>query len=413
MNIFQRCIKGIIACPFRSFSIAAFVAVFTIVSMIGFYISQINESYEDSFAKEFGTEIWLDANGKDASEELLDRIRNDEGVLGVNGSAAIAAVAVDFQIPTKDAGDSTDGDYSFVNEVQLLGNTNTALTKYFREDGYALIEGVFPEPLSDDALIEVSVAQHNKLCLGDTIAVENGEALGELTISGIYEKPTSMTLSDTDVFCDYSMLGRFEDIYQHRISYTIYLDGKESIHRVLSIIEDDIGDDESYSWIDSISNSSLGFSGVHPAIASTTDLLVNVTYITALLVLILMTYLWMRKHYYEAGIYIALGQKRSIILLEFALEIIIISLCCIALFSFIGYVLINSLGRNIVLGFAEFSKSDYIQQEIDTSILNQSFQITAAVKSGCMILLVVLASTLLSGISILKYKATKLFTVEE
>ena len=61
-----------------------------------------------------------------------------------------------------------------------------------------------------------------------------------------------------------------------------------------------------------------------------------------------MTLLWMRDHYYEAGIYIALGTEKIKIVLYFITEILIIALTTLAISLVIGRGVIYTYGEKIL-----------------------------------------------------------------
>jgi putative ABC transport system permease protein len=412
MNILRRSVKGITACPFRSFGIAVFVAVFTVVSMASFYLGQICDSYEAFFENGFGSLIELGTKGKDIPSAMLEPILENKHVLGVNCQGDLSATTAGRKLVFGNGSNFDNDEYSAYDFI-LTGNTDTKYSADFYRGSYELASGAFPKALSNEVLVEALAAERNGLVIGSPLEIECSGISGAFVVSGTYKDPGTFSTVPPAVYCDYGMLKLFDEKYQYRTGYTVYVDGVENLAEVGALIDGLVGGDSSYGWYDSVSDASEGYSGVHSAISNTTKSLIVITYITALLILILMAYLWMRKHFLEAGIYIALGQSKTAILLEFALEIIIISVVSVALFAVLGYFLIGVFSEGLVLSLAQYSQGNYIKQEVDVEILKQSIELGTAIKSSATVLAVALASTSISGISILKYKATELFAVQD
>ena len=113
-----------------------------------------------------------------------------------------------------------------------------------------------------------------------------------------------------------------------------------------------------------------------------------------------MTYLWMRNHFKESSIYIALGKRRICILGEFLIEILIISLLGLVIANVCGSVTICLLKNDIIEKIVGISQTTVFYQELDKKLLQNTINVTELIKADFLIVVTILISSIVSGLCI-------------
>ena len=113
-----------------------------------------------------------------------------------------------------------------------------------------------------------------------------------------------------------------------------------------------------------------------------------------------MTYLWMRNHFKESSIYIALGKRRICILGEFLIEILIISLLGLVIANVCGSVTICLFKNDIIEKIVGISQTTVFYQELDKKLLQNTINVTELIKADFLIVVTILISSIVSGLCI-------------
>lgn len=117
----------------------------------------------------------------------------------------------------------------------------------------------------------------------------------------------------------------------------------------------------------------------------------------------------MKGHYYEAGIYIALGTPRWKIVFCFTAEVIMISIMAFAILSILGYVFVTGNGRNVINAVMEFLGLQFRNEEAENKAMRQLFSMRSLICSGISVMAITVFTTLLSSVSIVCYNVRRLF----
>lgn len=404
------------------------IVAFVLVALMGTYLDGLSDTYMDYFERKFGNKIIVTLVEKetDIPIELMNKINEIEGVRGYNCSTAISIEPVNFQnfVPQID---TEFEQVSAKKESCLWGNSNTEYSEYFLDKKIEMIKGNWPRENSHDVLVEEKFAEYNSVSIGDCLMVRSIEKNlnVDLNVVGIYEMKSGIEITGTNssgkeiytqspysyIFGDYSILKCLDPSLEYRQQYTVYVESRENIESVRNHIESILQKDDRYQVFDSIENAEEGYSGIASVIRKSTEILLRITYISAYLILLLMTYLWMRDHYKEASIYIALGAGRFFILLEFLLEIFMIAGFGILISNVVGYQMIHIFKTNLVWSIVKLSQTNIIYQEIDQEFMNQSLKWHQVLKTDVNVLFTIGVASVVSGIFIFKYKLHNLYHI--
>lgn len=182
----------------------------------------------------------------------------------------------------------------------------------------------------------------------------------------------------------------------------------------------------SYFHIGTFSNSSLAFMRFNDSIELFQDLsiaVVVVTIIAAVITMSLVILLLIRGATYEVGVYLSLGEKKSRILRQMLIELLVPSVLGIVLALFIGQVFANLIGRemllNEIIAGQNFNIMDYAMSAAAAELqwfvtapiesFMENYQIALDLETGVMFMgigfVTVLASVVLPLVFLMKLSA--------
>lgn len=425
MGLWKRIVTEIIRRPFRTIILAITILVLSVMSMIGGFLQNVVKNAYQEYVSLEGYSIAVENRTEDnIPSELLEKILSLDHVIGYNHLAnyEYSFKPINFiNIPYE----STS--YTSVNKsenITLCGNINTNLYSTFRNDKMVLKEGEFPSLRQRGVIVDSILAAKNRLEIGNNIELYSD--IDDRTIAfkivGIYETKvapeieinnnngTYYTISPNSyIFCDYDSILELQNSDILLSSLTFYIDEYENMEEVYNKIKD-IAPEQKYSLINCLESTLSYYGTVIVTLESTAKNLLRFTYITSLMILFLMTLLWMRDHYYEAGIYIALGIEKIKIVLYFVTEILLIAIITLGT-SFIFVRGIVYTYREKLLDIAMgFTNSKFIDNRIQiTKVLDSAFSYRSLFFSASIYLLMVVITTLFASITIANYSPRKLF----
>lgn len=423
MGLWKRIITEIIRRPFRTIVLAITIFSLSILSMMGYFLKDaVSTGYQEYINLE-GYSIGVDnSSGKDIPSELIERILEIEHVVGYNGpSYEYDYKPVNFtNIPYES---DSFASVKTSESITLSANLSTHWYSSFRNGNMILKEGVFPTLQQKGVMLDSILAAKNELSIGSEIELYNdaSDTIMTFHVVGIYEtleppeielggnQDTYYTISPSSyIFCDYDSFFEYHDFDDSLSVVDFYVDEYEHIETTYNKIKE-IAPEEEYLVLNVLENRVSNYGEVIITLEGTSNLLLQFTYITSLLILFLMTLLWMRDHYYEAGIYIALGTNKMQIVLYFVTEILMIALTTLGISLLIGQQIISVYGKKILGTAIDFTQSNYIEDAIEAKLFESELSFQSLLISCGIYLLIVVIATLLSSIAIANYKPRKLF----
>lgn len=427
MGLYKRIFMEIIRRPFRAVTIAFMILVLSLASLVGVFLHDIVKTAYQEYIKIEGYSIAIENNNQESiPNEISDEILALDYIIGCNNNSNLYDYfrPVDFiNIPYD--GNDQEGNEEAV-DVILYANINTSLYGSFRNNEMILIEGTYPDSKNKGVLIDEKLAKKNELSIGKSIKLYSKvyDKVVDFNIIGIYktlEAPNSKVSNDfgthytvsanSYIFCDYDSYFKVSDRNSSITSLIFYVNEYDNILPTYKKIEE-IVLPEGYGVINCLESTLSYYGKVILTLKNTTSSLLGFTYITSLFILFLMTLLWMRDHYYEAGIYIALGTEKYKIVLYFVLEILTIAVSSLIVSILIGRSVVYTY-RNQLLNLAlRFTNSKFLDNAMESKVLEHAFSVQSLLYASVIYLVVVLVATLLSSTIIANYNPRELFDKE-
>lgn len=431
MGIGKRTLYGIIKRPFRSISLTAILAASMIGTLFGIYLESMLHGYQGVIQQQTGFCISLFAKKEEEGipDELAERIGNQEFVLGYNAETSMDVMPLDFQnyIPPE----VLDGDFDFAgdkSQVRLWGSVNTEYSSYFFQQQAVLAEGKFPEKGSNEVLVEQEFAAYNHLHVSDKIHVPretDGEAV-TLEIAGIYERnqgiSETLMISSVNgfyqntpfsyIFCDYGVLEQMAGGRIPKSVYSFYARDEKGTEKLETYVKELNLDESLYEYSNLAKEAESNFSNILGTLQKSSRTFLLIANISIYGILFLMTFLWMRDHCREAGIYIALGRNRFAILLDYMLELAVIACAAFSLSFAVFRAILSRYGNLFLRFFSETGKRDIQYQPLD--LLFVDYGITGGMFLRTLIAVggILFAAALVSSIPILGFRTRKLFEMK-
>ena len=405
MNIVKRILNRISIYRAKNIVLVLCLCIFVFASVLGFYIDTIWSGYERAFADTDGTTVWIETKGQqqDIQEAVLQKI---EQIPHITGYTCGMNVDVAF-----DALKQANEIYENSSQAVLSGNTDTAAAEDFAFGRNKLKEGVFPGRGKNDILIEQKFAEQNTLKIGSTLTLydtESGEGM-VFDVCGIFESEYS---ASERFYADFDAVVKGYHLDYAKNRYTFNVDDYKNMKNVKKGMETILNGNNRYICNDSISNAAFGLSAFSGSLESIKNILINISYLSGSVIIFCISFLWMRDHIKDAGIYIALGKEKKDILLEFLLEILSISVCTTMISSIVTYKLVErykSIWMKIILHYinplGEF-------QKIDEQMLAEKIPWSVLEKTNVLILGIVCIASLCAGSIIISYTNRQLLLTE-
>lgn len=430
MGIFKRIFMEIIRRPYRAITLALIILVLSLMSMIGFFLKDVVNAYYKEFVRMDGYSIFVGRTDNENEHAVMqDKVRDEilamNHIVGYNNVEDLNfnCKPVNFKnVPYKSDSIYTQSGES--NDITLYGNIDTSFYQSFRNGYMILKEGVFPSNRNKGVIIDSILADSNSLSIDSTIELYN-EANAKpisLKVVGIYETLKAPEVEITNngskfytvspssyIFCDYDSFNEINSSIHIISSLKFYVDEYDNIEKTYNEIKNTVLPKQGYYAVNCLENSLDCYGTVIFTLQNSASNILSFTYITSLIILFLMTLLWMKDHYYEAGIYIALGTEKRKVVMYFVLEIIIISIISLGVSLLIGYGTVSTHREQLVNRAMAFTGSHFFNMDLEAQVIKNAFSVKSLLFADIIYLSIALIAALFSSITIINYNTRKLF----
>lgn len=281
---------------------------------------------------------------------------------------------------------------SDIIDVQYwYGAQSISQIKDFRNGNVKLTEGVYPDEHSSGILLHEDMAERYNLKVGDVIYVEKSGRTYELNICGMYS--CGGEVSDDRIYLDWSSYNMLFLPEEQSNTADIHIDSVENIDYVTEMLKEAVGDQYVISTATDIDY--ITAQTVSALISNTANTMILVGNILGNIIIIIMICLWLKGKMREMAIYLALGERKINIILQFMWEILLVSVIGICTAYFIGAKLCRRL--LYILAQGKWVFSDTLMELYDmfsgplpvyTAKFFGSFLLSAAVVPICSIVLI-------------------------
>lgn len=428
MSLFRRAYLGIIRRPLPSIALFVAITSMSVAFVYGSFIKDVVASFYSQLESLQGIGLYVE--NRTATEEvkiedsIVDELLTKEHIVGCNRTYIASCNPVDFRnVPYESQRGLTIAQET--NLVTLIGNMDVSFYSTFRNEFMKLIEGNYPTATTQGILIDQNLADCNQIALNSYVTIysnENDEAI-RVKVVGIYEtlqSPRKEVLNGNDasfyiesssyIFCDIATYGRVGKVDSMEHILHIYVDEQEhldEVHQSLSKSGLFAGD----CYIANAQENELGGNSIVIAtLKNSARSILLVTFFTSIAIIFLLTLLWMKKHTYEAGIYMALGIPKVKIVLTFILELWMLSLGAIVMAMIVSGFVFGENSRAIYDMVVDKDAIYITNHLLEKDVIANAFSFGTIVKSAVTSFGVATLATLWASVSIVRYKPSELLS---
>lgn len=260
-------------------------------------------------------------------------------------------------------------------DLTVVGVSDYSLDEKFSNNDYTLIdgEGITTSSETENAvLIEESLADVNEIKVGDTIKIKassSGDEI-ELEVVGIYkaENITTSNMVGMGVSLDYNRLyvkydkaleiknKSSEETEDSTAMFRGVTNSSSGIDEVVFKIDDPANVDSVLEFANTTdidfekfkldANTEQYESMIEPLenVASFAKILVAIVVVAGALIIMLILMLWIKERTYETGILLSLGESKFKIVMQYALEVMLIAIVAFTLSIFSGKIISEKVG---------------------------------------------------------------------
>lgn len=318
--------------------------------------------------------------------EYIDQLKDSEYVESYLAQSSTSLLANDFTAVGNENEESSSSTQSSdknmpqmdqgkmgrnMGDVTLTGVSNLEQTSSFRDGNISIVEGdsITEETASNSVIIEEALASENDLSVGDTINVSSTsdeETTYDLKIIGIYassEDFTEQAMRDTasspynNIYTSLETISEIKGSdYENAVdSAVFYLNDPVNVDAFIAESEKTNIDFDTFK-LDANDSAYEQMLGPIENISSFSKIAVFVIAIAGGLILTLIIMLSIRDRNQEIGILLSLGEKKSKIIAQFAVEILLVLVLSLGVSSVIGNSTSNLIANQLLT--SEISSSE-------------------------------------------------------
>lgn len=355
------------------------------------------------------------------SLKTAEKLLENKEISKFNFKYDALASLTDKTVVKKKQGVTRDNQNPVLNNlVAALGTSDSTLETTFASGVFKLEQGK-PIRKGDKSkiLIHEKLAKKNHLKVGDKIKLkgaslkdEDAKQLHEVEfeIAGIFsgkkeEKQTGLSSDATEntVYMDYES-SQYLQGYKpadYKLSAAVYfVSNPNQIDKVINTVKKSKID---WKQTDLVKNSKA-FEAVSSSVTSFKQIINVLTFsiiIGSIIVLSLILMFWLRERIYEIGVLLSLGISKAMIISQFILELVIISVFSMALASISG----SYISTMVFKGFIKGGQQQDSSSAIFENIVPQLHTSTILMTYGILLIIILLA--VVGSSSIILHKKPK------
>ena len=418
-------------------SILLFLILFMVVTLTlsGIAVLNAEEQKNEEFKEATGTSFSIERNygsggmetdekgntylKSDAiTEDMIKEIGGIEGIMGYNATVeSISCVLKDGKyIPHSE--DELVGWDEVDSHTMSITNINSKYSNYFISNIFELVEGEHITPDTQNSIIvSDAYAKKNNLKIGDTLTVvndpQNDDPFVDVKIIGIFRVITD-AVDDSDGKKIYDLAAYFEYndyvFLSNDLANKLYVNYDDSGNGVFDVVDFYVSNPENLdnivqevknikdiNWKNfNIYTDDEVYQNTQESVDNSSTLIISlivIAIIVSISVISIIVFMSIKARRREIGILLSIGKSKATIMLQFVLEMLIISAISFTGSYFFSKVIAGSLGQ----AFGKVAESVMIQ--------NNQFALITGI--GVVILL---AIVIISSIPIMSKKPKQILS---
>ena len=416
MSIFNRAYLYIIRKKVRSSILFLIVTLISFFLLSGSILNTTVGTISKNLYKDvnFGFTIEsIDKSNKEIEKDTLKKINEVDGVNQKNYLYAKSVNVVDKKVVQENQNITiSDEMKNKSNLVMMNGITSTKNNIDFKSEVLKLEKGRHIEEIDQNKiLIHEKFASINNLNLGDKIKLEQNGITIELEIVGIYsgEKTNNFEGLSSDfientVYTDYNSSQKLLDYASNnRVTSVEYgVNNPTKLDDIIRSVES-LGINNI-----AVSKSNKNYELVTSSVESITKLtnMIRIgSVIVGVVILSLVLMFWIRERLYEIGVLLSLGISKINLILQFAVETLMVTIFGFLLALGLEFILLKYIRGNTTSIFSE-DLPKIISDELTKISINGSDIIGVIV----VMITIVMISVIVALLPILKMKPKKILT---
>lgn len=416
MSIFNRAYLYIVRKKVRSSILFLIVTLISFFLLSGSVLNTTVNNISKNLYKDvnFGFTIEsIDKSNKEIEKDALKKINEVDGVNQKNYLYAKSVNVVDKKVVQENQNITiSDEIKNKSNLVMMNGITSTKNNIDFKSEVLKLEKGRHIEENDQDKiLIHEKFASINNLNLGDKIKLEQNGITIELEIVGIYsgEKTNNFEGLSSDfientVYTDYNSSQKLLDYASNnRVTSVEYgVNNPTKLDDIIRSVES-LGINNI-----AVSKSNKNYELVTSSVESITKLtnMIRIgSVIVGVVILSLVLMFWIRERLYEIGVLLSLGISKINLILQFAVETLMVTIFGFLLALGLEFILLKYIRGNTTSIFSE-DLPKIISDELTKISINGSDIIGVIV----VMITIVMISVIVALLPILKMKPKKILT---
>ena len=416
MSIFNRAYLYIVRKKVRSSILFLIVTLISFFLLSGSILNTTVGTISKNLYKDvnFGFTIEsIDKSNKEIEKDTLKKINEVDGVNQKNYLYAKSVNVVDKKVVQENQNITiSDEMKNKSNLVMMNGITSTKNNIDFKSEVLKLEKGRHIEEIDQNKiLIHEKFASINNLNLGDKIKLEQNGITIELEIVGIYsgEKTNNFEGLSSDfientVYTDYNSSQKLLDYASNnRVTSVEYgVNNPTKLDDIIRSVES-LGINNI-----AVSKSNKNYELVTSSVESITKLtnMIRIgSVIVGVVILSLVLMFWIRERLYEIGVLLSLGISKINLILQFAVETLMVTIFGFLLALGLEFILLKYIRGNTTSIFSE-DLPKIISDELTKISINGSDIIGVIV----VMITIVMISVIVALLPILKMKPKKILT---
>ena len=416
MSIFNRAYLYIIRKKVRNSILFFIVTLISLFLLSGSILNTTVGTISKNLYKDvnFGFTIEsIDKSNKEIEKDTLKKINEVDGVNQKNYLYAKSVNVVDKKVVQENQNITiSDEMKNKSNLVMMNGITSTKNNIDFKSEVLKLEKGRHIEEIDQNKiLIHEKFASINNLNLGDKIKLEQNGITIELEIVGIYsgEKTNNFEGLSSDfientVYTDYNSSQKLLDYASNnRVTSVEYgVNNPTKLDDIIRSVES-LGINNI-----AVSKSNKNYEIVTSSVESITKLtnMIRIgSVIVGVVILSLVLMFWIRERLYEIGVLLSLGISKINLILQFAVEILMVTIFGFLSALGLEFILLKYIRGNTTSIFSE-DLPKIISDELTKISINGSDIIGVIV----VMITIVMISVIVALLPILKMKPKKILT---